>query len=112
MDKPIYKFKPTDHSERNDMAMFLITSAIGKERWKINDMRRNEDGTVDVKLTVGGVSIDFGKFVQRLSESYNKTLSTASAELLMSKFSGIIDTITDIQERIEANKQMFKYDYE
>ena len=66
----------------------------------------------DIVFTVNGVELDFQKVINTLIEQYNMQVEKSAKKLLKDRFSSIIDDIDDIQERIDNQKLIFKYDWE
>ena len=66
----------------------------------------------DIIFTVNGVELNFEKIINTLVEQYSMQVEKTAKKLLKDRFSSIIDDIDDIQERIDAQKDIFKYDWE
>ena len=66
----------------------------------------------DVVFTVNGVELDFQKVINTLIEQYSMQVEKTAKMLLKNRFSSVIDDLDDIQERIDAQKDIFKYDWE
>ena len=66
----------------------------------------------DIVFTVNGVELDFQKMINTLVEQYNMQVEKSAKMLLKNRFSSIIDDLDDIQERIDTQKDIFKYDWE
>lgn len=101
------------------MEMWLVTTAIGKNHKLIDEMQKNEDGSYPVIFSVGGVELDFHRVAERIEQevdrienSINERAMEKAKELLNEKYDGLIEEIMEIQEKIETQKEKFKYDWE
>ena len=103
-------FTPT-HA-RDDIKMWIICTAIGKDHDLISKMKKNEDGTYPVLFSVGGIGLDFGNVAKRIEEIFDDAVTDKAQELLNTKYSDLLNELADIQERVENQKQRFKYDWE
>lgn len=108
MPKIINKFDPM----KKNMGLHIILESIGANHDLINQMKKNDDGTYDVTLTVGGVELDFNRFSEVVERQLSDLVEKKAQDLLSRKYSNLIDEISDIQERIEDQKEKFKYDWE
>lgn len=108
MPKIINKFDP----KKENMGRHIILESIGANRDLIKQMKKNDDGTYDVTLTVGGVELDFNRFSEVVERQLFDLVEKKAQDLLSQKYSSLIDEISDIQERIEDQKEKFKYDWE
>lgn len=97
---------------RQDMGKHIILESIGPNHHLIDQMKHNEDGTFDVVLTVGGVELDFNLFAKVVDEQLATLIEKKARQILESKYSDLIDEISDMQERIQHHKDKFKYDWE
>ena len=55
----------------NNMAMFMVCEAIGEERNEFMDIKPDEDGLYDIKITLNGKEINVDRFLRSLQTSYN-----------------------------------------
>jgi hypothetical protein len=102
-------------SIENKNVMWAICHAMNgnDEITKIlNNSKTTHPKSYDVVFTVNGVELDFQKMINALVEQYSLQVEKTAKKLLKDRFSSIIDGIDDIQERIEAQKDIFKYDWE
>lgn len=97
---------------REDMGKHIILESIGPNRHLIDKMKHNEDGTYDVTLIMGGVELDFNLFAKVVDDQLATLIEKRAQALLDSKYSDLINEINDIQERIQDQKDKFKYDWE
>lgn len=101
-------FKP----EHGSMEMWLVCVAVGKEHRLIDKMQKNEDGTYPVIFSVGGVELDFSLVAKRIDEQISELVTNKAKALLYERYDDLLGEITDIQERIECQKERFRYDWE
>lgn len=100
--------------KRGDMEFWLITVCMSYvDAENKNNVKINPDGTIPIKFEVGGVELDFLKVAARLERSIDDMIKHKAKDLLDEKYSDLLNQITDIQERLECQKDdFFKYDYE
>ena len=98
-----------DVTKRN-MAKRIVLESIGYNHHLIEQMKRNDDGTFDVVLTVGGVQLDFDRFAKVIEKQLEELIEGEAQAILDNKYSDLICEIEDIQERIQSQKEKFKYD--
>lgn len=98
--------------DKDTVAMWAICEAIGKERHKIKEMEVDKNGYYKVTFSVGGVELDFERVVNRMDEVFCNMVEKKAQDLLVEKYENLIKEIYDIEERIESQKKLFKYDYE
>lgn len=99
--------------EHGSMEMWVICTALGENRELFYKMKRNEDGSYPVALSVGGVELDFNRFCQRLDEATQELAKEKAKELVDEKYISVLDEIEDIRERLEhQKKELFAYDWE
>lgn len=101
-------FKP----EYGSMEMWLVCTAMGKEHKLIDKMQKNEDGTYPVVFSVGGVDLDFSLVAKRIDEQISELVTNKAKTLLYERYEDLLGEITDIQERLEEQKERFRYDWE
>lgn len=99
-------------SSTKDVGMWVVCTAIGKEHNLIDKMKKNEDGSYPLVFSVGGVELDFDNIAKRINESFSEAVTKKAKELLVEKYGDLFDALNDIQERIESQKDLFKYDWE
>ena len=63
--------------KHGSMEMWVVCTALGGDIKLLDKMKKNEDGSYPVVLSVGGVELDFNRFCKRLDE--------ATQELAMEK---------------------------
>ena len=97
--------------ERN-MATRIVLESIGSNHHLIDQMKQNDDGTFDVVLTVGGVQLDFDRFTEVIENQLEELIEGEAQALLDKKYADLVCEIEDIQERIQNQKEKFKYDLE
>lgn len=95
-----------------DMEMWLICVAMGKDISLIDKMQKNEDGSYPVVFSVGGVELDFSKVAKRIDDQISELVTSKAQKLLDERYEGLLKDIYDIQERIENQKERFKYEWE
>lgn len=101
----------------------LITMAIGEDPDLVDKMERNEDGSIPIVFSVGGVELDFHKVSKMIDNrlntkitvdniKLNKLVMDEAQSLLTEKYNDLINDIVDIQDRIKNQKDKFQYDWE
>lgn len=100
-----------DVTKRN-MAQRIVLESIGPNHHLIDQMQQNDEGTFDVVLTVGGVQLDFDRFAEIIEQQLEEFIEGEAQALLDKKYADLICEIEDIQERIQNQKERFKYDWE
>ena len=103
-------WKPSPMTE--DIRMWVVCTAIGKDRDLINKMEKDEDGNYPVFFSVGGVELNFDNVAKRIEECFSDAVAKKAQELLDAKYDSLIGELYDMQERIKEHKQRFKYDWE
>lgn len=99
--------------KHGDMELWLILAALGKgnQRKNLDAFTMNPDGSLPVKFEVGGVELDFSNVAKRIEDSIDSLVMSKAQQLLEIKYSRLINEITDIQERLEDQKEtLFKYE--
>lgn len=86
IDKKIYNYKPG----KNDMEMWLICHALGEASegngyHLIDNMERNDDGSLPVEFKVGGIPLDFGLVAEHLDKSLNDMVNREATNLFIKK---------------------------
>lgn len=100
-----------DATKRN-MAQRIVLESIGPNHHLIDQMKQNDEGTFDVVLTVGGVQLDFDRFAEVIEKQLEELIEGEAQALLDKKYADLICEIEDIQERIQGQKERFKYEWE
>ena len=84
--------------KHDNMEMWLVCTAVGKNHELIDKMQKNEDGTYPVIFSVGGIELDFHRVVERIQEeidrienSVNERAMKKAQELLNEKYEDLID---------------------
>ena len=103
-------WKPSHITE--DIRMWVICEAIGKDRDLFEKMKKNEDDSYSVFFSVGGVELNFDNVAKRIGECFNDAVTKKAQELLDTKYNDLCIEIDDIQERIREQKSRFKYEWE
>ena len=103
-------WKPSPMTE--DIRMWIICHAIGEEHDLIEKMEKDEDGNYPVFFSVGGVELNFDNVAKRIEEIFDDAVTRKAQKLLDKKYDNLLEEIDDIRERIEAQKEKFKYDWE
>lgn len=102
-------------SMENKNVMWAVCHAVnGASETKqiIKNSKTDNPKSYDIIFTVNGVELDFEKIINTLVEQYSLQVEKTAKKLLKDRFSSIIDGIDDIQERIDVQKDIFKYDWE
>ena len=102
-------------SIENKNVMWAVCHAVnGKSGTEeiMKNSKTDNPKSYDIVFTVNGVELDFQKIINTLVEQYSMQVEKTAKKLLKDRFSSIIDDIDDIQERIDAQKDIFKYDWE
>ena len=103
-------WKPSPMTE--DIRMWVVCTAVGKDHDLIDKMARNADGSYPVFFSVGGVELDFDNVAKRLEENFEEAVAKKAQELLDNKYNDLLNEIDDMQERIKEQKARFKYEWE
>ena len=101
--------------KHGDMELWLILAALGEgnQRKNTDDFTRNSDGSLPIKFEVGGVELDFSAVAKRIDKSLDDLVKNKAQKLLDDKYSALIDTINNIQENLEWQKEtLFQYSQE
>lgn len=117
--------------KHEDLAMWVICSAIGKQSELIDKIeKKSEKDSIltDVKLIVGGVELDFNNVVVSLQqnfdiqldkikasvgkEAFEKRVADKVKDIIDEKYNSLLGDLYDIQERLESHKEVFKYEWE
>lgn len=103
-------WKPRPMTE--DIRMWIICHAVGEEHGLIGRMKRDEDGNYPVFFSVGGVELNFDNVAKRIEEIFDDAVTKKAQKLLDEKYDNLLEEIDDVRERIKAQKEKFKYDWE
>lgn len=103
-------WKPSHMTE--DIRMWIICHAIGEEHDLIDKMKKDEDGNYPVFFSVGGVELNFDNVAKRIEEIFDDAVTRKAQKLLDEKYDNLLEEIDDVRERIKAQKEKFKYDWE
>lgn len=102
-------------SMENKNVMWAVCHAIELQT-QMGELLKNSTTdnpkSYDIVFTVNGVELDFQKMINTLVEQYNMQVEKSAKNLLKNRFSSIIDDLDDIQERVDNQKLIFKYDWE
>lgn len=99
--------------EHGSMEMWVVCTALGGNSHLLDKMKKNEDGSYPVVLSVGGVELDFNRFCKRLDEATQELAKEKAKELVDEKYGTVFDELEDIRERLELQKkELFAYDWE
>lgn len=115
----VVNYKP----KATDVEFELISMAIGGNPDLVDKIKRNEDGSVPVIFSVGGVDLDFHKVAKMINDrlsaktrvdniKINKLVTDEAQSLLTEKYNDLINDIVDIQNRIKDQKERFHYKWE
>ena len=105
-------------SMENKNVMWAVCHAVENPLDDITKIQNNSKTkhpypkSYDIVFTVNGVELDFQKIINTLVEQYNIQVEKSAKKLLKDRFSSIIDDLDDIQERVDNQKLIFKYDWE
>ena len=95
------------------MEMWVVCTALGGNSELFDKMKKNEDGSYPVVLSVGGVELDFNRFCKRLDEAMQELAMEKAKELVDEKYGTVFDELEDIRERLEhQKKELFSYSWE
>jgi hypothetical protein len=97
---------------KKSMGHKIILESVGDNYKLIDEMKKNDDGTYDVTLIVGGVELDFKNFAKCIEEQLVDFIEHEAQAIIDSKYSDLIQDIYDIQERIKTHRDKFKWDWE
>lgn len=104
------KWKPSPMTE--DIRMWIVCTAIGKEHDLMKKMKQDEDGNYSIFFSVGGVELNFDNVAKRIEECFSDAVTNKAQELLDNKYNDLLTEIDDMQERIKEQKARFKYEFE
>ena len=99
--------------KHGSMEMWVVCTALGGDIKLLDKMKKNEDGSYPVVLSVGGVELDFNRFCKRLDEATQELAMEKAKELVDEKYGTVFDELEDIRERLEhQKKELFSYSWE
>ena len=99
--------------KHGSMEMWVVCAALGGNSKLLDKMKKNEDGSYPVVLSVGGVELDFNRFCKRLDEATQELAIEKAKELVDEKYGTVFDELEDIRERLEhQKKELFSYNWE
>lgn len=113
IDKRIYNYKPG----KNDMEMWLICHALGEASegngyHLIDNMERNDEGSLPVEFKVGGVPLDFGLVAEHLDKSLNDMINREATNIFIKKCNNIISELENIEDNVsDLSDEIFKYNW-
>lgn len=93
----------------NDFGSTLISMAIDNDKKLIDKMKYNDDGTLSIIFSVGGVELDFNKVVDVIEENLDNFVSKKALALLLNKYDGLIEEISTIQKLLENQREKIKH---
>ena len=91
----------------NNMAMFMVCEAIGEERKEFADIKPDDDGCYDIKITLNGRELNVDRFLNSLQASYSNAVKERGASLLSSEYDTMLKSIHEIQEALEHHREIF-----
>lgn len=97
---------------KKSMGHKIILESVGSNYELIDKMKKNDDGTYDVALIVGGVELDFENFAKCVEEQLIDFIEKEAQAIIDSKYSDLIQDVYDMQERIKEHREKFKWDWE
>lgn len=97
---------------KKSMGHKIIIESVGSNYELIDKMKKNDDGTYDVTLIVGGVELDFENFAKCVEEQLVDFIEKEAQAIIDSKYSDLIQDVYDMQERIKEHRDKFKWDWE
>ncbi len=97
---------------KKSMGHKIILESVGSNYGLIDKMKKNDDGTYDVTLIVGGVELDFENFAKCVEEQLIDFIEKEAQAIIDSKYSDLIQDVYDMQERIKEHRDKFKWDWE
>ena len=92
----------------NNMALFMLSEAIGEERKEFTDIKPDNDGLFDIDITLNGKEINVERFLASLQLSYNNAVKKHAATLLSLEYDKMLNNIHEIQEALENHNKLFK----
>ena len=99
--------------KHGSMEMWVVCTALGGDIKLLDKMKKNEDGSYPVVLSVGGVELDFNRFCKRSDEATQELAMEKAKELVDEKYGTVFDELEDIRERLEhQKKELFSYSWE
>ena len=94
---------------KNDFGSVLISIAIGNNEELIDKIKYNDDGTLTIIFSVGGIELDFNKVVDVIEINLDKFITEKASTLLLNKYDGLIEEINEIKQRLENQREKIKY---
>ena len=91
----------------NNMAMFMVCEAAGKDRQGFIDVKPDEEGLYDLTITLNGKELDVEAFLRSLQQSYNDAVRAHGASLLLSEYDDMLKEIHEIQAALEHHNKIF-----
>ena len=97
---------------KKSMGHKIILESVGSNYELIDKIKKNDDGTYDVTLIVGGVELDFENFAKCVEDQLVDFIEKEAQAIIDSKYSDLIQDVYDMQERIKEHRDKFKWDWE
>lgn len=72
------------------------------------ELEEKGDPCEDVVFTINGIEVDFNNFVDGFANEYNKLIDLEVNKRLQEKYRNLIDSIEEIQEELEFQKNTIR----
>lgn len=97
---------------KNRNVFVSVCNAIGKEHDLVNkiieardpDLKDGADAIDEIVFTVNGIELDFNNFINNFAAEWNKQVEKCAIELINQKYNGLLDSIYNIQEELDYQK--------
>lgn len=78
----------------SSIGFWVVCTALGADTQRINEMQTDEDGNFDVRLTCGGVELDFSKVCQRMDDVFSEAVEKRAGEMYLEEYDRRADEIS------------------
>ena len=103
---------------KNKNALIAICNAIGKDSELVNkiiearnlELKDGDDLLDEVVFTVNEVELDFNNFINSFAAEWNKQVEKCALEILEQKYNGLLDSIHNIQNELNCQKEKIEAD--
>ena len=101
---------------KNKNVLVAICNAIGKDSELVNkiiearnlELKDGDDLLDEVVFTVNGVELDFNNFIDSFATDWNNQVEKCAIELINQRYNGLLDSIYNIQEELDYQKEKIK----
>ena len=89
----------------NDFASSLISIAIDDDQDLLNRIKYNDDGTIPILFSVGGVELDFNKVVNTIETNLDKLVTEKALTIITDKYDELNKDINIIKSLLDKHKR-------